>query len=379
MSRGSLIIILFGILFIVSGQIFAQPKLPYVDVGACPFECCTYRQWIANEDTVLSKNMSDKSPIAFKVKKGEKVTGVTGVVITTKAGIVKVLRNTTIDDSNKIPVKAGETLYLLTYLGEGFYRTWHRGRIVVGVYYENSDVKQISEPEGVWWIKIKNRRGQIGWTKESGNFENQDSCGLTVAQKDILSENENISKTQIKTSNSIRRVDFRNFTYSLMSEERERKNVTVKKGIFIFGRDSETGRDGFEVEKIFYGDLDEDRQEEAIIAAGYGDLDLGHGPRSGYMRYIYIYALKDNKPYFLKLLVPDVVDSDANKAYQNYYKDDTFLLYSDLVGVEKGKLVIDSTSGRGPHFPDYDVKIYLRWDGRNFVLDGTPQRKKLPE
>src|SRR5437773_1794841 len=24
-----------------------EPELPYYDWGACPFECCTYREWIA--------------------------------------------------------------------------------------------------------------------------------------------------------------------------------------------------------------------------------------------------------------------------------------------------------------------------------------------
>ncbi len=178
MSKKYIAVFLFSFVFVFSSQIFSQtPKLPYKDVGACPFECCTYQPWIANKDTIIYKQMRDGSPIAFRVKKREKVAGITGVVITTKAGIVKVLRNTTIDEDNKIPVKGGETLYLLTYLGEGFYRTWYRGRYVTGVYYGNPDVRQISGPEGVWWVKIKNRKGQIGWTRLSENFNNKDSCG----------------------------------------------------------------------------------------------------------------------------------------------------------------------------------------------------------
>ena len=23
------------------------PPMPYIDQGACPFECCTYRDWVA--------------------------------------------------------------------------------------------------------------------------------------------------------------------------------------------------------------------------------------------------------------------------------------------------------------------------------------------
>lgn len=90
MFKKSVVVFLFSFVSIFSSQIFAQTlELPYLDAGACPFECCTYRQWIANKDTVLSKNMSDNSPVAFRIKKGGKVTGLTGVVITTKAGQVR--------------------------------------------------------------------------------------------------------------------------------------------------------------------------------------------------------------------------------------------------------------------------------------------------
>lgn len=182
MFKKSFYIFLLSIIFVFSSQVFAQTlKLPYIDAGACPFECCTYRQWVANRDTVLLKNMSNNSPIAFRVRKGEKVTGMTGVVITTKAGVVKVLKNTTIDEEGKVRVNTGDILYLLTYLGEGYYRTWYKGRIEVGSYYENPNVKQISEPEAIWWVKIKNRKGQIGWTKLPENFDNKDGCGDTEA------------------------------------------------------------------------------------------------------------------------------------------------------------------------------------------------------
>lgn len=121
--------------------------------------------------------MRESAPVAFRLKKGEKVTGLTGVVITTKAGIVKVLKNTLIDEKEKVPVKAGETLYLLTYLGEGYYVTWYKGRFLSDSFYESNGVKQVSEPDLTWWVKVKNRRGQVGWTKLPENFDNKDACG----------------------------------------------------------------------------------------------------------------------------------------------------------------------------------------------------------
>lgn len=170
--------ILFWIILwlILSSQLNAQTlKLPYQDIGACPFECCTYREWVGNKETIIHKQMRDGSPVAFKIKKGEKVRGVTGVVITTVAGKVKVLKSQTLENS-KVKVKKGETLLILTYLGEGYFRFWYKGKF----FEENADldgIKVVSQPKSVWWVKIKNRKGQIGWTRLSENFDNQDACG----------------------------------------------------------------------------------------------------------------------------------------------------------------------------------------------------------
>lgn len=177
MKRKNLIFLIPGIfltLLTVCGSVSAQPKLPYYDRGACPFECCTYREWRANKATVLYAEMREGSAVAFRVKKGERVKGITGVVITTKAGRLKVTRATMLDDYS---LKPGELLYLLTYTGEGYYNTWYKGKIFSYALYENPDLKLINEPTSIWWVKIRNRAGKIGWTKLPENFDNKDSCG----------------------------------------------------------------------------------------------------------------------------------------------------------------------------------------------------------
>lgn len=162
---------------------FAQgPKVPYKDVGACPFECCLYRQWTANKDTVIYKQMSEKSPVAFKVKRREKVTGVTGVVITNKAGTVRALKDfTATEDSkditgNKFSIKSGDIFYVLTSMGEGFHQLWYKGKFFQDEIYNEKNMKILTVPKADWWVKIKNRKGQIGWTKLPENFDNKDGC-----------------------------------------------------------------------------------------------------------------------------------------------------------------------------------------------------------
>lgn len=76
----TLALIFSGLFFISAGQVIAQgPKVPYRDVGACPFECCTYRGWVANKDTIIYKEMRGGSPVAFRVKKREKLPELQGL------------------------------------------------------------------------------------------------------------------------------------------------------------------------------------------------------------------------------------------------------------------------------------------------------------
>lgn len=86
--------LLSGILIFSNGQVLAQdkPPLPHYDWGACPFECCTYREWKANQTVVAYSDYKAGASVAFTIQKGEWVTAETGVVITTKAGITKVLK-----------------------------------------------------------------------------------------------------------------------------------------------------------------------------------------------------------------------------------------------------------------------------------------------
>ena len=165
-----------------------QPSPPrsYEDFGACPFECCTYRRWSVNADTLLYKSRSTNSPVAFRVRKGEHVVGLTGVVITLKPGQALVKKAMTLGTGkHQVRVEAGDVLYVLHYLGEGYYKFWFRGRIYEDEIPSINDspeekarrgIEPLSEPETVWWVKVKNRRGQVGWSKQDDHFGDMDSC-----------------------------------------------------------------------------------------------------------------------------------------------------------------------------------------------------------
>ena len=159
--------------FAIFGQ-NSRPTMPFVDKGACPFECCTYREWTVDKATAVRSAMRDGSSIAFRLRKGERVRGLTGSVITSQAGEVRVLKRTKI---GPFTAKPGDTLYLLTYVGEGFHRVWYRGKITEEETWDKSTFRQIREPKAVWWVKVRNSKGQIGWSREPDNFGNKDRCG----------------------------------------------------------------------------------------------------------------------------------------------------------------------------------------------------------
>jgi hypothetical protein len=184
MSNRLISVFLLTLLFAFSSQIFAQTlKIPFRDVGACPFECCMYREWTVNKDTKLLKQMSDNSAVAFKVTKGEKVNGLTGVVITTKPGIGKAIRDTylegylkNVEKEKKMRIRKGQTFSLLTYEGEDVYLISYKG-VLFTVSMYNDNLLKVNSPKSIWWVKIKNKKGQVGWTKLPENFDDMDACG----------------------------------------------------------------------------------------------------------------------------------------------------------------------------------------------------------
>jgi hypothetical protein len=108
-----------------------EHRLPerFEDPGACPFECCTYREWIVEKDTALYRKRDKRSPVVYRVKKGDVVTGVTGVVVTLTPGKAKVLKPTILGHGNeKVEAKPGELLYTLHYEGEGYWKLWFKGK-----------------------------------------------------------------------------------------------------------------------------------------------------------------------------------------------------------------------------------------------------------
>lgn len=159
-----------------------KPPLPYDNWNLCPFECCTYREWTADEEIPVHERRDDKSPVLFQLHRGEVLRGLTGVVVTERPGVVRVDRAVQDgfingSDQPQLTLKAGDKIYMLSPLGEGFYLYWYQGK----VYHSGIELTAMNGVGGenakmTWWKLVRNRAGQIGWTT-SNQFSNVDDCG----------------------------------------------------------------------------------------------------------------------------------------------------------------------------------------------------------
>ena len=175
------------------GQARAQekPPLPFTDTGSCPFECCTYGDWHATKPVDVHRSASIDSPIAFRIAQGQLIHAVTGVVITTQYGITKILKPLRIGyardgKSPELSLEAGDVVYTLHYSGEASDLFWYQGKTYTdqidvpedafGSPPNASAVQVVSRPKYEWWVKIRDAKNGIGWTKETKSFSGADAC-----------------------------------------------------------------------------------------------------------------------------------------------------------------------------------------------------------
>jgi hypothetical protein len=166
------------------------PPVPFEDVGACPFEGCVYREWIANAPVDVRSGRRPNDPVVFTLKPGDRVRAITGIVVTVKPGRVKFRAPIDLASSaGTVHVQPGETLYLLTYHGEGETTAWFKGRIydwLDGSEFFNALCESkpnscngsiVAPPQRVWWVRLRTLGGITGWTRETDRFDNKDAFG----------------------------------------------------------------------------------------------------------------------------------------------------------------------------------------------------------
>lgn len=160
----------------------------------CPGECCTYQKWTARVATPVhdAPNGARTGEIAI----GEQVDATTGEVHS-KPLRAEVRRDHALEsrapDGPTRTVRPGDTVWVLSFLGEGYAEIWFDGTVyqgeVISVFDEEcgpgapaSDDCWLT-PSGeagrqIWWARVTRADGSVGWVDNTddalGGF---DACG----------------------------------------------------------------------------------------------------------------------------------------------------------------------------------------------------------
>lgn len=184
-TAGTLILVALMMSLAPRAESQSKPPALYVDKGACPFECCTYRKWKTLKTTVAYARPNKRSRRVGTFKAGSSVVGLTGEVRTVP-GRFRILK-----PHGKY--KPGDVLWVYTPLGEGFYKVWFKGRMsdesldyMDGPFEQSLPTceetpecwgKLVKDLHVEWWVKVRSAEGWVGWTDEAENFGDKDACG----------------------------------------------------------------------------------------------------------------------------------------------------------------------------------------------------------
>ena len=157
----------------------AMPDSVLVRAGACPFECCMYREWTAESEIPVLDGV--RGAPQFTIAPGQRFRADSGTVHVTDVLVVAV--EDSVGDPPYWSFARGDTLVVLDYVGEGRYNVWQRGRVLeaegfwgVGATVGNATTYGRWSVE--WWVHATLPDGRRGWFLASPDvrFAGADAC-----------------------------------------------------------------------------------------------------------------------------------------------------------------------------------------------------------
>ena len=154
----------------------------YYAHGGCPFECCRYGNWTMRTGATVRNNYRGYQDSIGVLSAGDKVHADSGVVVVRPMGIA-IVTDTTLrfDATNRPAVRAGDTLFLLDYHGEGYRSVrWRDSVFSMEEQWDatgSKGAKLVREPISVWWVHMT--KGDVkGWVNMSRvQVGGADACG----------------------------------------------------------------------------------------------------------------------------------------------------------------------------------------------------------
>ena len=157
----------------VSSIVFADDlQVPYISMGACPFEGCSYGEWTVLKPVAVYPRPDTKLIKVAELEPGETIYAETGNVHV-MPGLARVTGKPHKSAHDLDPDKE---ILILDYIGEGYSRVYQDGKFytvkIARTEKECEDrqnwrycwVEIMREPVSYWWVFIKARNGKIaGW------------------------------------------------------------------------------------------------------------------------------------------------------------------------------------------------------------------------
>lgn len=154
------------------------PPLPLQLWGRCVGEKCGGydNDWHAISQVKVYKKRDLKSSIAFSLKNSESFSVTNQMIEVHQFGRTKVLNSAVCP-----PYKNGDLIYKIVDESEGWSLYWYRNTFRSCNFYDIPEAsrkanevaeKVISEPQYIEWVKVKNKKGAVGWSPNLGNLDN---------------------------------------------------------------------------------------------------------------------------------------------------------------------------------------------------------------
>lgn len=170
----------------------------FVRWGACPFECCVYRDWVAEAPVVVRAEPSSSARVLATLAVGDRFEADTGFVHITSPQLVIVTGTVEAyrirprpDGGEPDSLGVGDTVLVLNYQGEGHYvltdgtETYSAGQFWPGEDgyepYGGARGRTIGRHEAEWWAHVRTSAGVEGWIDAyASELGNVDACGVPV-------------------------------------------------------------------------------------------------------------------------------------------------------------------------------------------------------
>ena len=175
------------------------PVSPIIQKDICPFECCQFGIWKTLSPLSVYEVEGNTNNPQFIIPANESFTAINGNVHMIRPGLVILRRSI-----DKFSI--GDTVYTLSYRGEGFNDILYHGKIFcVEMFWQTDDEMDynnikvgdakwnniagvlISKPVMVWWVKIRDKDSREGWIRLENKtvegffteerIEGMDGCG----------------------------------------------------------------------------------------------------------------------------------------------------------------------------------------------------------